>query len=378
MQEKDLINKINNSIQRLSNSLIDQGLQSYSAFGIWALTAYASLSLPEKDIPHDVNELIGLNRDELTLSLSRLDQALPQEVSFALASWISQSKLSSSLTDLQNASKDFATNYQHSPKQGEADAWINEKSFSIFEEFPANVEQGDAWGLLASLIAMDIKWKNNFEIKKDRTMSTVWGVEKTLFSSDASVEFYTRDKESYLAVYGKTNGDYNVKISNYTFVSPEGYSAKTLQKEVADFESNSTSHTRISQSQAYATDSTPFTQAPKNAVSLPAWDVSTSFGVDGLVPQLNKIYALILDDGDCPETTQAVKASYNAEGFKAAAVTFSMLRAVAAMPQDTYCFKFTNPFITKAFADIDDDEICLFDFLITKEDAVEAFLSDKG
>ncbi len=377
MHDQELVGKISKNVQQLSHKLVEHGISNYSAFGIWALTAYASLALAEKDVPKDAQEIIGLNRDELTFSLSRLDQALPQEVSFALASWVDSDKNSKYLSNLQVLSENFATNHQHRPKQDEADAWIKEKSFNIFEEFPTNVEQGDVWGMLASLIAMDIKWNTKFEVRKFRAMSETWGVEKVLFDTETKIHFFTCDNETYLAVHAKLDADTKNIIVSYTYVSPNEYSKEDLQREILNYETNRDSYTSISMENAYKLNSEPFIPSLENATMLPAWDMSTSFKVDEIIPALGSIYSLILDKGDYPETTQAVKASYNAEGFKAAAVTYSMFRSASVSPKNTYYFSFSNPFIVKSFAYVGDKSLCLFEFLVTKENAVEAFLTQE-
>lgn len=356
-----LNSKLDNALARINNKLSSEGISDSSAFGIWSLAAYLTNSYPN-DVPAEVAELVGMSKTESLDVMRRLMATKPEVVSFALSSWAGT--MTSNIEHLFGKTSEIAKNVPALPNQEEMDLWACEESFGLFPQFPVDVTQFDS--IFSSVIAAKIQWAEKFTIVPN-TLSH-WKVDNILHANKADVRFFRHEENRYVVLRKSNEGD---ELSVFTVLPLD--SEENLDK-IAYSYANGDSHFESIHPDEALMDGvvSVVRKSQKNTfnVSLPAWEANSHFSVSAILPEFKEI-AKNLNPAMLSETVQFVKASYNAVGFEAAAITSVLMRAMVSMPtQNTYQIDFNRNHHVIAVGQFDNEEIPLFSFAVTS--AVEA------
>lgn len=349
--------------------LTENEVQGSSALGIWTLAAYLSASFEE--IPENVHSLLGMSRGESLATLEHLYKTAPESITLAFTGWSGVS--TTGIARLFDETNKIAENHLKLPQQLSLDKWANEESKGIFEEFPTDVS--DLAALFATMVATDIKWAEKFEVISNSTISESWNVDQVLYTEKAEVKFFKHKENRYASFVRR---DANKELSVYCVMgldSDENLGEVSFKHAVADA-SGSSEYEEITPDQALQPGLvSTFNGSKKDIrVEIPAWEHDSNFDVQTLYPEFETI-AYNLNPNNQSGVKQFVKASYDAEGFKAAAVTAMLMRAVASsVTAKVYDVTFSKPFNAVAVGKFNgENSLPLFSFFVNE--AVEAEIS---
>lgn len=240
------------------------------------------------------------------------------------------------------------------PMTAELDAWVTENTNSLIKKFPIEVNE-DTFFLMANVIYSKFDWKHVFQVERNKSMSTVWGVENFLFSTKTKVEFYNVDEKEYIVYPVQAKSSETVLLT-----LPVGHSISDIDLlAVAHRIAIRENVTRVSYNDVepdagvylleHKIGSTPLIIN----VTLPAWVATSKHDlyeqeVFGYKP-ISEVLAYGAQEQWEAKAAQSVVAKFKKEGFEAAAVTtFGMMRASSIrpirIPQDVLTVNFSKPF----------------------------------
>lgn len=372
--------KLLNALSNIDSRIHENGVTASSAIGIWSLATYLSATYNSTTVPAEVKNLLGMEPEEALGIMGRLLAETPEVVSFALGGWSPEH--SQGVKTLFQRTMDIAENHSQSPSKVELDEWTNEKTLGIFDEFPFDV--AEIVSVFASVVATDIEWAKKFlphpgSVSLDgKRLSEIWKVEKILKEEQSQVQFFAYKGNTYVN-FAKSDKNDSLMVHSTLALTPEG--DEQVQQASNAFATGSFDNIVPLENTPTAQKDTLVELRPTESrvdtfdVELPAWDALAKFDVNELFPEFSSLTAPLMPEYSAATTSgtqQAVKASYNTKGFKAAAVTATMIRAVS-MPvfrAKHYAVNFCKPFAVTATMKFSGSDIPLFSFLVN--DAVEA------
>lgn len=338
-----------------------------SALGSWINLAFLSIGVEPQLNAEDKAKLekqLGCSVSDSLTHLKTILNSSPETISLALGFWNTPEYNNLDFNKILRK-KVLAVTPNASlggiPTQDELNRWVDEHSLGIIKEFP--VENPESLiSLLANVIATKIDWDEPYKVTSEENAS--WGEKLLTQKRDANLFLgLTEDSKPY-AIHWKN--DEKDTLSVYSIIGDESLSADTLYKLLAEFESNTNLKNQTISVEtaekfiALEPDFLKFepqrssSHVCPTSVELPAWEASQTHDLDNLNVGFESIKELWLKTYDMDvQTKQVAKAAYHKEGFEAAALTFSMVRAAAMFPsREVYSIEavFNRPYVVAAYS----------------------------
>lgn len=314
----------------------------FSALGAWVLTAVIAGGNPNS-IPKE--KLIQL---ETTLGMSlhvayetavELIKEAPEVVKASLGAWLRPDYVQSDEVASKWLNNIQGTGVLHSqvglPSQAELDDWADKATLGLIKTFPYQINS-ETLVLIATALASKVAWREPYSVEgASETMINAWGQESVLFSKKPetfllqledgiyAVHYKDSDKASnglrVLSVIGPKEADAgeiiqvaNMIASDFSYFYEQRINVEELPVDAVlpDFASIEDSVQRVLNGN---TDL-------KYRTYLPAWSGECVWDINdlGLVDSLYAISTVELP----VEAKQSIVASYNKNGFEAAAITY--------------------------------------------------------
>lgn len=313
-----------------------------SPFGAWILLAILvggntkALTAEERA---KLEDILGEPVESAYSAAKRLLSNVPEEVSLAVKGWVRdllKPEVGVWLSDLQNDGIDAGLGM---PTQDAADQWAADNTKNLIKKFPADVENPDLAVLLASAVATKIKWAKPYNLVVNN--SGAWdGVQRLLHENKTNAFLFYVDDELW-AAHKKVSADGG--ITTIAILPPDGAERNLVQDVAYELSGdlllgNNAIPLEVLGEGDYGVATIVkqrgFSSDDTYNVTLPAWDAESNFDlIDGVdVGFVDAAGVLGRYEGDAYNATQSAVASYDKEGFEAAAVTqFGLMRASSVM-----------------------------------------------
>jgi hypothetical protein len=291
--------------------------------GLWLLLA--SLA-PAAETETD--EVLGLNKADARAAALTLLEAPHPTIGTAVAGWLRPGV---------ELTKGLPIVLDPLPGQAGLDAWADEHTRGLIKKFPLEV---DPWTLLvlASALVVTPRWSERLEEDGEGLLLLEGGFQAVVQTEAAGL----------VAVACPPSED---GISVYSVVADEGVSAddvwRATDEVVRRIDAGEVHDRTFAASDADHEDGhawtvqeiTAFGSAPSDRwrSHLPEWDAEDLHDLSaapGVAEIARGVMAAVEEDSEAVCVQKAV-ASYDREGFKAAAVTGMMVRAATAAPRET-------------------------------------------
>lgn len=321
-----------------------------SPLGAWMLLAFLSDGAENGKI----EQLLGMNSKNSRKVLARMLAADADGVTALVKGWVNP-------VDRQRFAKllernSFAENIDlRIPSKDELDAWVAKETREILTEFPLTPDSS-TMAIFASIIATEISWHVPFKVLAADESWASWKVDHILYDNEVGKsQFYKVDGKLYIAHIARSLeavAVYSVLPLNGEVTSQELLGATD---SIATGQAEQVDH-RFTDEISMNMLETVFTRVGMRATTdyedffftaeLPAWKTEDRFNLQ--MPALGFATACELEGQESIDVCQAVKASFQTSGFKAAAVTAVMIgRGAAFIPTDRvpiYNVKFNSRF----------------------------------
>lgn len=289
--------------------------------GLWLLLA--SLA-PAAETETD--EILGLNRADARAAALALLEAPHPTIGAAVAGWLREGV---------ELTKGLPIVLDPLPDQAGLDAWADEHTRGLIKEFPLEID-AQTLLVLASALVVTPRWSEQLEEGDDGLLLLEDGFQAVVATEAAGP----------VAVASPPSED---GISVYSVIAEEGVSADDVWRaadEIVRRIDAGEVHDRTFDAAGVETghawtvrEVTTFGSAPSDRwrSHLPEWsaedrhDLSAAPGVAEIA---RGVMAAVAEETEAVCIQKAV-ASFDREGFKAAAVTGMMVRAAAAAPRET-------------------------------------------
>lgn len=311
--------------------------QVFSPLGAWMLLAFLAGANPSGYSDGEraqLEEALGMEIEEAAKYAQTLIENPAEAVASAAKAWGRSDNLKQEwLQGLETLNVAFSDGV---PAQEEVDSWVEENTFGIIKELPANIDPSLIL-LLVSTLATKVKWAEPFkEVEND---SGAWGDRECLLlsrpSNNHKAFWYDEKGNLFFVLTAFADGlevvtvvPDGLGVSRETtldfatrFVSgliPNAYHAPL--ESLIDSASGLYTVTHREGSSDYVT------------AILPAWEAEQT--IDLL--KMGLPYAVAgggaTSEDHTLEAVQVAKASYTQEGFEAAAVSYALMRATSAPP----------------------------------------------
>lgn len=345
-----------------------------SALGSWINLAFFSVGLEPHLTPENQfaleNEL-GCSLPEAKNHLKTLLAANPKAVTLALGFWTKPEYAHQDFnTYLRNQILDTTNNVSLGdiPTKAKLDDWVTEHSLGIITEFPVDNPQ-DLVSLLANVLATKIDWDEPY--KTTETVDATWGQKLLTQPKTANLYLGLTNQGKPYAIHWKEDETKTVTV--YSIIGDETLLASELYALVTDFEVeketktvNLTETRNVSNAHKFMALETDFlefipTQSTSpscsTTVELPAWEASQSHDLDDLEVGFTVLKKLWLETYNIDvQTKQVAKAAYHKNGFEAAALTYSLMRAAGMMTLNKVFeikVNFKRPYVVVAYSNED-------------------------
>lgn len=332
-------NKFN---EELLNAAPEEGNYISSPLGAWLLLALISnhnadtnldrstiekyLGLPTEEAYHLATELLTSNPEPITaVAGAWIDPTVLQELK-TLHHWIEKAKTNVTVED-------------HIPTQEVLNKWTADNTKDLIKEFPANVSS-DTVFILATALATKISWREKFNVVPNKDLPN-WDITNVLESVSGHEQWLTEQPEGIFAVHAARSAD---NLAVYSIIGPEELDPATVtqvaQRILTTDKSHlslfdipldvNASHFSIKEETLEILDDS---NRERYISYLPAWGADSKHELTKLFgfPEAARNFTEN-KSGYIPEIVQVAVASYDRDGFEAAAVT-SFMVGRSAMPR---------------------------------------------
>jgi hypothetical protein len=346
--------RLQDALTRFATHIHHAGLQRYpnqnyvaSPLGAWLLLAEAA-GANLQDMGHEqrktLEQLLGMKLEQAFDVANELLTRAPAALTAGSRLWFDVGNPDLKHEWAWELRDRSATEVQEGlPTQAQINAWVNELSGGIIEEFPVNVE-ADVLLILANVIAADLKWSRVYQA---RELPNSWSVAKVLELTEAEALLIEIDQRVYAVHHAQGKG---MDVVSVIAEDPDEplESVLNLAERIAAGELHRLHQPREGSNIYTVREVEAYDDS--YIVRLPAWEAESEFKLPGA----NYLRDSILNESAHEIVAlQKTRAAYNAEGFKAASLSYMIVATGAAFTPTVgkmheYTINFNHPYAVAA------------------------------